>query len=567
MSAAPSLLVRVIALTAVIGPLGGPAAAQTERPQYGGTLEVGTPYVTLPTMTWDATDWNWKFNHDAGQMYEQLFTGDLDKSARKGGRYPFVADGWLPSDAIRGELAESWKLKENPMRVEITLRKGVMFPERAGVMAARELTATDVVYAFERYNRSPKKIPDYFDHVDTVEAPERHKVVFTLKHYQADWDYKFGWGVQSAIVPREVFEAGAADWKNANGTGPFSLAEVVPGNSNTYAKNPAYWDKERLGGQSYKIPFIDKVVTRTIKDEATQYAMLRAGKLDMLQVIRWSAVDELKKTVPALQWSRYLATSGPFLAMRTDRKPFDDIRVRRALNLAVNKTEIVTAYYGGNAELFAYPMHPDYAGYYEPLSAMPDTVKELFAFNPQKAKKLLSEAGYPNGFTFKVQVCTCSPDHQDLLPLVAGYLEQVGVKLEIQPMEYGAFLSAMTTKTHAPGYFMVSGHVNPITTLRKSFVTGQTWNPSMWSDPAFDQSIDAVHRERVEGKRQAMLKALNREILTEAPYIWLPVPYLYNAWWPWVKNYGGELRAAAWRPAPIYARIWIDQDLKKKMGF
>ena len=72
---------------------------------------------------------------------------------------------------------------------------------------------------------------------------------------------------------------------------------------------------------------------------------------------------------------------------------------------------------------------------------MPDAVKELFTYNPDKAKKLLAEAGYPNGFTFKVQVCSCSAEHMDLLPLVAGYLEQVGVKLDIQPMEYAAFYS------------------------------------------------------------------------------------------------------------------------------
>ena len=85
--------------------------------------------------------------------------------------------------------------------------------------------------------------------------------------------------------------------------------------------------------------------------------------------------------------------SGTFLAMRVDTKPFDDIRVRRALNMAVNKQEIVKAYYGGNAELFAYPQHPDYLGYFEPLEAMPDSIKELFTYNPDKAKKLLAEAG------------------------------------------------------------------------------------------------------------------------------------------------------------------------------
>ena len=78
--------------------------------------------------------------------------------------------------------------------------------------------------------------------------------------------------------------------------------------------------------------------------------------------------------------------------------------------------------------------------------------------------------------------------------------------------------------------------------------------------------MDAVYLEQDEAKRQAMLKEMTREILDKAPYIWLPTPYVYTAWWPWVKNYDGELRAGAVRPGPIYARIWIDQDLKKKMG-
>ena len=109
---------------------------------------------------------------------------------------------------------------------------------------------------------------------------------------------------------------------------------------------------------------------------------------------------------------------------------------------------------------------------------MPDSVKELFEYNPDKAKKLLAEAGYPNGFSFKVQVCACNPDHMDLLPLVAAYLEKVGVKIEIQPMEYAAFLSAMTTRRPmTPGYFMNNGHTNPTTTIRKSFINGPAVEP------------------------------------------------------------------------------------------
>src|SRR3978361_1200098 len=382
--------------------LGTLAFAQSEQPpKPGGTLEIGTIYVMLSALSWDSADWNWKHNPDTGGIYEQLFVADLSKSKRLGGKHPFYADAWIPSDAIKGELAEKWEWKQNPLRLESNLRKGVRFPEKPGVMAAREMVADDVVFAYNRLDKSPKKIAGYFDHLDKVEATDKHTVVFTFKNYNAEWDYRFGWGYYSGIIPKEVADAGAGNWKNVNGTGPFLLGDFVQGNSNTYVKNPNYWGTEKINGVETKLPLVDKVVYRTIKDEATFLTALRTGKLDILESIRWSAVDELKKSAPQLQWSKWLLMSGQFLAMRVDTKPFDDIRVRRALNLAVNKQEIVKEYYGGNPELFAYPQHPDYLGYFEPLEAMPDSVKELFTYNPEKAKKLLAEAGVPTGFSFK----------------------------------------------------------------------------------------------------------------------------------------------------------------------
>ena len=115
---------------------------------------------------------------------------------------------------------------------------------------------------------------------------------------------------------------------------------------------------------------------------------------------------------------------------------------------------------------------------------------------------------------------------------------------------------------------MNNGHTNPTTTIRKSFITGpDSGTRRAGRTPPTTRRWTRSTRERDEGKRQAMLKEMTREILDKAPYIWLPTPYIYTAWWPWVKNYNGELRAGAVRPGPIYARIWIDQELKKKMGY
>jgi peptide/nickel transport system substrate-binding protein len=556
----------LMAGVAAAGLLAGAVQAQAQKPQYGGNLEIGTVNVTISALSWDPADYAWKTNHD-NLHYETLFAGDLDKSVRRGGRFNFKPDAWLPTEAMRGELAESWEWKENPLRVEIKLRRGIMWPAKQGVMESREFVAEDVLFTFNRQKNSPKAFKDYYYYVDKVEAPDKHTVVFYMNEYNADWDYRFGWGYYSAIYPQEVVKAGAGNWRNAVGTGPFQLSDYVQGNSQVYSKNPVYWDKDKIDGVEYKLPFVDRVTYRIIRDEATQHTALRTGKLDILEAIRWQAVDSLKKSAPQLQWARWLTFSGTFLSMRTDMKPFDDIRVRRALNMAVNKQEIVKEYYGGNAELFAYPQHPDYVGYWEPLEAMPDEVKELFTYNPQKAKQLLREAGFPNGFTFDVQVCSCSPDHMDLLPLVAGYLEQVGVKLKIIPLEYGAFLSAMTTAKHTAGYFMNNGHTNPTRTLHKSFTPGQLWGPSMLFSDDYTAKMNKAFATRDEKDRQVIIKEMTREILAKAPYIWLPGQYIYTAWWPWVKNYDGELRVGAVKPGPVYARIWIDQELKKKMGY
>ena len=272
-------------------------------------------------------------------------------------------------------------------------------------------------------------------------------MVFTFKDYNAEWDYRFGWGYYSGIVPEGGGRRRRRQLEERQRHRPVPCStDFVQGNSDTYIKNPNYWDKEKIGGDEYKLPFVDKIVYRTIKDEATFLTALRTGKLDMLEAIRWSAVDELKKSAPQLKWSQWLDDERQFLAMRVDTKPFDDIRVRRALNMAVNKQEIVKAYYGGNAELFAYPQHPDYHRLFRAAGGDAGLGQGAVHLQPREGEEAAGRGRLPNGFSFKVQVCSCSPDHMDLLPLVAAYLEKVGVKIEIQPMEYGAFLSAMTTQ-------------------------------------------------------------------------------------------------------------------------
>ncbi len=348
-----------------------PAAGQTpkmESPKYGGTLEIVTVYATISALSWDNYDYNWKHNHDTGQVYEQLFATDLSQAKSRGGKSTMTPDAYIPTELMRGELAEKWEVKDNPLQIVITLRKGVMFPEKPGVMASRELTAEDVVYTFNRQNSSPKKVDSMYDYVDNVKATDKHTVVFNLKEFNAEWAYRFGYGYYSGIVPKEVVDAGADQLEEHQRHRAVPPDRLHAGQLQRLREEPGLLglrDDQREGVQA---PLRRQDgLSASSRDEATRITALRTGKVDVLEAVRWQDVDRLKKSAPQLKWNKWLATSGTFLAMRVDTKPFDDIRVRRALNMAVNKDEIIKAYYNGHAELFAYPQHPTYGAYFKPL--------------------------------------------------------------------------------------------------------------------------------------------------------------------------------------------------------
>ncbi len=276
-------------------------AIAQEKPQYGGTLEITSVNRHLSVLTWDPADWNWKNNHDNGQLYEQLFSADLTKARRRGGKHPFYADAWVPSDAIRGELAETWEWKKDPLRVEIKLRKGIMFPEKAGVMQSREFVADDVVFSFNRSNTSPKKIATYFDHVEKVEATDKHTVVFTMKSLQC----RVGLSLRLGLLFRDLSEGSRRCWRDQLEEPERHRAipadRLCPGQHEHLFEEPDLLGQGKIGGVEFKLPFVDKFVYRNIKDEATAATALRTGKLDIHELMRWSDMEQLKKSVPQLQ--------------------------------------------------------------------------------------------------------------------------------------------------------------------------------------------------------------------------------------------------------------------------
>ncbi|MBI4763654.1 MAG: ABC transporter substrate-binding protein [Deltaproteobacteria bacterium] len=547
------------------------AGKSTDPPKYGGTLTIFEIAPGINPMSWDNADWVWKHGYDTGFYMEHLLMGDLRKGPRGTNQYDFQEMAWIPPEFVRGELLQKWEVKKKSLQVIFHLRKGVMWQEKPGIMKARELVADDVVYSMNRVKSARRAMPNHIDFIDRWEIIDQHTLIMHMKEWVADWQFRMGFGAYTAIQAPEQEKApgGASKWGNACGTGPYMLTEYKDGHSQTYTKNPKYWDSEIIGGKKYELPFTDKVVMMLIKDEATQIASLRTGKVDLMMTINWKYVDDLKKTTPQMQWKRVLVGINSAMAMRMDTKPFNDIRVRRAMNLAINKKEIIDSFYKRNAELYTYPFPSTFKEIYTPLEKLPPSARELFSYNPEKAKKLLAEAGYPKGFSFRAQISNQSQTDLDVAAMVVAYLARIGVTLELEPMDYQSWLSMLTKKTYSPGLFFQTGHGTPIQGIRNKFQTGQTWNTSMMSDPYMDKTLEETltNPNLTDKKVNEVLKKLIVYGLDQAPVIILPQQYVYVVWWPWVKNYYGERRVGQQRSGPIHARVWIDQEMKKKMGY
>jgi peptide/nickel transport system substrate-binding protein len=532
-------------------------------PKYGGTL--------IYRNTRDITDFD-PYNTGAGSYYsgvrlwyETIVMADLTTDPNvfdfTGTYHPFEYD--------TGRLVESWETTD-PQTWVLHVRKGIKWQDIAPV-SGREFTAYDVEYSYHRQlglgsgftKPSPYIGAVNYVNIQSVTATDKYTVVFKLKEPDLETMRFVFEGCYDAIAAREAIEkwGNLQDWRRQIGTGPFILEDYVSGSSWTAVKNPNYWGYDKLYPQN-RLPYLDEIKVLIIPDNATAYAALRTGKIDMLESVNWQQASALLKTNPELQ-ERAWPQNGWSILMHVDTKPFDDIRIRKAMQMSLDLPTIAKTYYGGTVSSTIYGAYA-MPGYYTPFDQWPQNVKEGFTYNPAGAKKLLADAGYPTGFKFTL---TASAVHDlDFYQVLKSYLGDVGIEMNIQVMDNAAWSAYTTADKHVTMSTVLTTNINypPMVWINQYTSMHYVFRGHI-KDPTYDQMWNQVKTIVNVEQQNKMIIQMN-DYATAQFYRITTQPFNYFVMWqPWLKGYSGSLTRDS--VLGVSTRMmWIDQALKESMG-
>src|SRR3989475_1436918 len=323
----------------------------------------------------------------------------------------------LPGNPMAPSLAESWSASADGLTYEFVLRKGVRFHN------GEPVTPEDVKFSFERYKGASAKLLK--ERVAAVEIVDPHRVRFRLKRPWLDFMTFYGTPATGAawIVPKKYVEkVGDDGFKRAPvGAGPYKLASFKPGVELVVEANEQYWRKT---------PSVRTLVARSVPDDSTRLAMLKRGEADIVYNFRGPLAEELRRTSGLTLKPYYLALPVwyVFTEQWDPKSPWADRRVRLAANLAIDRQAVNQAETLGLSKLTASII---------PQNFDVSWPAPLYPFDQKRARQLLTEAGYPNGFdagTITVDLANAS-----FAEAVTSYFGAVGIRATIRPMERGAF--------------------------------------------------------------------------------------------------------------------------------
>ena len=545
------------------------------KPQYGGEMVIR---ADRNIVNFDLYFGQQVANIDSAWM-EKLHTDDWTLD-------PAVFDYktcWRPSQYLKGQLAESWEFTA-PSICVAHLRQGVHWQDIPPANG-REFIADDVVFHFNRLcglgggfsKPSPYRSMQLEDLI-SITATDKYTVVFKWKKPNPEFIMETLFGIDIALWlenPDAVKKWGdVSDWHHAIGTGSFMLKDVVPNNSATLVKNPNYWGYDERYPQN-KLPYIDTVKYLIIPDNATALETMRAGKIDVIDCVSPVQAQAMRKTNPEIL--QILTPLPPTFTLdpRIDKAPFDDIRVRKAMQMAIDLPTIAKDYYRGTVEPYPDTLTSrSMKGWGFPYEEWPQDLKDEYAYNPVAAKKMLADAGYPKGFKTNIVVDTTTD--MDLLQIVKFYFAQVGIDMEIraiEPTDWGTSVKPghmYDQLVHAVTGLL--GHIAPPIYQLMRLQSGSSNNYGMVNDLVctafYTKAMSATSIEEV----LQILREANEYVARQHFSISVLQAMTYSLYQPWVKGASGQF-GSTWGVAggPLMlsfylGRFWIDQNLKKSMG-
>ncbi|MFC2016614.1 ABC transporter substrate-binding protein, partial [Chloroflexota bacterium] len=468
-------------------------------------------------------------------------------------------------------LAESWEIIDSNT-VVWHIRKGINWQDKDPVFG-RRFDAHDVEYGIKRQWNMLPDVPRPRAYMALTSQPGWEEVYAT-----DDWTVvtKAPPGYLSFltermislcnIIPREVDDVygGMREWRNVVGTGPYILTDYVPQSTATLTKNPNYWRNDPLHPEN-RLPYIDTVVFYMIPDWSTKLAAMRTGKLDFMKDLVWDDAESLMKTNPELGHLAYLQNNWCF-QMRIDKPelPWYDKNVRVALHMGTDLQEISDSVYGGHAEIHCQPVRPtkEFMHLYIPIEELPENIREHYVYNPEKAKQMLAEAGYPDGFSCKILTYD---KYVDGLSVLQDQWTKIGVDLEIEVKEYSVYNSIFTGKTHEQAVARSCTTVNPYFVL--DYRQPNIHNIAMIDDPYIYEAFAKMSEYSLTdpAKKDEIYNEFQLYVLDNCYHIQAPCPENYSFWQPWLKGTEGAWSVGYNKREGYGIFAWIDQDLKEEL--
>ncbi|HEV8144613.1 MAG TPA: ABC transporter substrate-binding protein [Methylomirabilota bacterium] len=461
---------------------------------------------------------------------------------------PSVVPGTLP---VESDLAESWS-QPNDRTYVFKLRKGVRWHPKPPVNG-RELTADDVKYTYDRFLQikgNPNR--SMLGHVEKIDVLDRHTVKFTLSE-------PFGWFLDYLantvmwIVPREAVEQ-FGDLRRAEaciGTGPWMLERYEPNTRLTFVRHKDYF----VPG----LPYADGVEVTVDEDPSSRLASWIAGKYDFApeygQCVRRLDLPVARQRRPGLRTQDFIVLFGAYTAMKLDREPFRDVRIRRALGMADDWKQILET----NAWSLGHgvPNATIPAALKEwaiPIDQLTPTGRRLYERDVSEAKRLLSEAGFPQGFKTTVEATLAwSPDYVDALQVTMRGWKDAGIDAELKSKDFGAYMATtIYGKFDKLGHGLRGGSPIADISLYNSHIPGEPLNASGVDDPKLTEMIRVQRRTLDVAKRREIVYDIQRYLAEQVYYAFGPSVSAVAAWEPRVKNwapnigqdYGGRLMGA-----------------------